>query len=156
RTFRVVIMRTAFLTGLTLGILVVGWQAPTPTEAPQDTERGPKSPEASLRALRVRPGFTVELVATEPLGASPIAIDWGPDGKLWVVEMGDYPLGVDNKGKAGGRIKYLEDTDSDGKYDKATLFLDGLEYPTGVMAWRKGVLVTCAPEIFYAEDTDGD
>ena len=22
--------------------------------------------------------------------------------------------------------------------------------------WRKGVLVMCAPEIFYAEDTDGD
>src|SRR5262249_38267777 len=27
--------------------------------------------------------------------------------------------------------------------------------PTGVMPWGKGVLVTCAPDIFYAEDTTG-
>src|SRR5262249_12850572 len=113
------------------------------------------SPEASLRSIRTRPGFTVELVAAEPLVQSPIAFAWGPDGKLWVVEMGDYPLGVDGKGKPGGRVKYLEDTKGTGKYDKATVFLDNLPFPTGVTPWRKGVIVTCAPEIFYAEDTKG-
>src|SRR5439155_2990228 len=40
--------------------------------------------------------------------------------------------------------------------DKATIFLDKIGYPTSVVPWRKGVIVTCAPEIFYAEDTDGD
>jgi putative membrane-bound dehydrogenase-like protein len=115
-----------------------------------------KSPEASLHSMQVRPGFEVELVACEPLVQSPIAFAWGADGKLWVVEMGDYPLGVDGKGKPGGRIKYLEDDKGTGKYDKATVFLDGLPFPTGVTPWGKGVLVTCAPEIFYAEDTDGD
>jgi putative membrane-bound dehydrogenase-like protein len=114
-----------------------------------------KSPQASLRSIRPRPGFQVELVAAEPLVQSPIAFAWGADGKLWVVEMGDYPLGLDNKGKPGGRVKYLEDTDGDGKYDKATVFLDGLSFPTNVMPWRKGVLVTCAPEIFYAESSKG-
>ena len=49
----------------------------------------------------------------------PIAFDWGADGKLWVVEMGDYPLGVDGKGKPGGVVRILEDTDGDGRYDKA-------------------------------------
>lgn len=114
-----------------------------------------KSPQASLRSIRTRPGFQVELVASEPLVQSPIAFAWGPDGKFWVVEMGDYPLGLENKGKPGGRIKYLEDTDGDGRYDKVTVFLDGLSFPTSVLPWRKGVLVTCAPEIFYAEDTKG-
>ncbi|HTU23017.1 MAG TPA: PVC-type heme-binding CxxCH protein, partial [Gemmataceae bacterium] len=52
--------------------------------------------------------------------------------------------------------KYLEDTDGDGRYDKATVFLDGLSFPTSVLPWRKGVLVTCAPEIFYADDAQGN
>jgi putative membrane-bound dehydrogenase-like protein len=113
------------------------------------------SAEASLRSIHLRPGFEVELVAAEPLVQSPITFAWGADGKLWVVEMGDYPLGVDGKGKPGGRVKYLEDTKGTGKYDKATVFLDKLPFPTGVMPWGKGVLVTCAPRIFYAEDTKG-
>jgi putative membrane-bound dehydrogenase-like protein len=115
-----------------------------------------KSPKASLACLHARPGFKAELVVCEPLVQSPIAMAWGPDGKLWVVEMGDYPLGVDGKGKPGGRVKFLESTKGDGKYDKATVFLDNLPFPTGVLPWRKGVIVTCAPEVFYAEDTDGD
>jgi len=114
------------------------------------------SAEQSLAALRVRPGFKVELVACEPLVMDPIAFEWGPDGRLWVVEMGDYPLGLDGQGKPGGRIKFLEDLDGDGRYDKATVFLEGVNFPTGVMPWREGVLVAAAPEIFYAEDTDGD
>src|SRR5262245_20789563 len=119
-------------------------------------EPGPKSPEESLKCIKVRPGFTVELMAAEPLVMDPIAFAWGPDGKYWVVEMGDYPLGTDGHGKFGGRVRCLEDTDGDGRYDRSTVFLDGLGFPTGVLPWRKGVLVACAPDIFYAEDTDGD
>ncbi len=122
----------------------------------KDVEPGPKSPDASLRCMKVRPGFTVELVAAEPLVQDPIAFAWGPDGKLWVAEMGDYPRGEDDKGKFGGRVRFLEDADGDGAYDKSTVFLDGLGFPTGVTPWRAGVLVTCAPDIFYAEDRDGD
>src|SRR5207302_10424686 len=110
-----------------------------------EMEPAPRSPEASLKSIRVAAGFQVELVAAEPLVEDPIAFAWGPDGKLWVVEMGDYPLGVDGKGKAGGRIKYLESTKGDGKYDKATVFLDNLAFPTGVLPWRKGMLNTSAP-----------
>jgi putative membrane-bound dehydrogenase-like protein len=119
----------------------------------ESVEPQAKSPEASLHSIKARPGFEVELVASEPLVQSPIYMAWGPDGKLWVVEMGDYPLGLDGKGKPGGRIKYLEDTNGDGKYVKATVFLDNLSYPTSVMPWGKGVIVTAAPEIFYAESS---
>src|ERR1700677_3715322 len=115
-----------------------------------------KSPEESLRSIQVAPGFTVELAATEPLVKDPIAFEWGADGKLWVVEMGDYPLGIDGKGKPGGVVRFLEDIDGDGRYDKQTTFLEALCFPTGVMPWRAGVLVACAPDIFYAEDRDGD
>jgi putative membrane-bound dehydrogenase-like protein len=143
-------------TALTCSLLLTAASAWRAADGPPQPQPGPKSPAASLRALHARPGFTVELVAAEPLTKDPVAFDWGPDGKLWVVEMADYPLGMDNKGKPGGRVRFLEDTNGDGRYVKSTLFLDGLEYPSGIMAWGKGVLVTCAPEIFYAEDTDGD
>jgi putative membrane-bound dehydrogenase-like protein len=114
-----------------------------------------RTADASLRSIHTRAGFQVELLASEPLLQSPINFAWGPDARLWVVEMGDYPLGLDGKGKPGGRIKVLEDPNGDGHYTKATVFLDGLSFPTSVLPWRKGILVTCAPEIFYAEDTKG-
>jgi putative membrane-bound dehydrogenase-like protein len=116
----------------------------------------PRSPEESLRTLKVKDGFEVQLVAAEPMTMSPTAIEWGPDGKLWIAEMADYPLGVDDHGKAGGRIRFLEDTDGDGKYDKSTLFMEGVNFPQSIMPWRDGVIVTAAPEIFFAADRDGD
>lgn len=122
----------------------------------KDVEPESKSPAASLRALRARPGFTVDLVAAEPLVVDPVAFDWGPDGRMWVAEMRDYPTGMDADGKPGGVIKCLEDTDDDGHYDRATEFLTDVAFPNSVKVWRKGVIVTCAPDILYAEDTDGD
>jgi putative membrane-bound dehydrogenase-like protein len=110
----------------------------------------------AVASIQVPPGFKVELAAAEPLVRDPINLDWGPDGKLWVVEMGDYPLGIGPDKKPGGRIRYLEDLDGDGYFEKSTVFLEGLRHPTDVKAWRKGVLVTSAPDILYAEDTDGD
>jgi putative membrane-bound dehydrogenase-like protein len=119
-------------------------------------EVAPSSPQDSLKMHRVLPGYRIELVAAEPLVKDPVAIDWGPDGKLWVAEMADYPLGLDGKGKAGGRVRYLEDTNGDGKYDRSQLFLENISFPTGIMAWQDGVLITAAPAIIYAVDTNGD
>ncbi len=106
--------------------------------------RAPSRPSSRWRSLYARPGFKVELAACEPLVADPVAIAFGPDGRLWVTEMGDYPRGADGKGGHGGRVRFLEDTDGDGRYDKSTVFLDDLGYPNGVTPWRGGVLVTCA------------
>lgn len=125
----------------------------TKTPAP---DAPPMTPEASLAATHVRPGYELQLVAAEPLVKDPVAIAWGADGRLWVAEMADYPYGMDGKGKPGGRIRCLRDTNGDGKYDQSTLFLDNISFPNGVMPWRDGILVTAAPEIFYAEDTNGD
>lgn len=116
----------------------------------------PLSPEEALEAFTVRPGFEVELVASEPVVVDPVAMNWDEGGNLWVVEMRDYPLGIDGKGKPGGVIKKLQDRDGDGHYEDSTLFLEGVTYPTGVFPWRKGVLYTATPDIVYAEDTDGD
>lgn len=116
----------------------------------------PRSPAESLASITVAPDLEVELVAAEPLVMDPIDLAWGADGRMWVVEMADYPLGLDGKGKPGGRIRVLESTRGDGRYDKSTLFAEGLNFPTSVLPWRSGVLVTAIPDILFLEDTDGD
>ncbi|MFM7163860.1 MAG: PVC-type heme-binding CxxCH protein [Planctomycetaceae bacterium] len=116
----------------------------------------PVSPQESLSLIEVREGYEVQLVAAEPLVQDPVAIDWGVDGRLWVAEMADYPSGMDGNGVAGGRIRVLQDTNGDGQYDSSRVFLDNVAFPNGVLAWGQGVLVTAAPEIFYAADSDGD
>lgn len=133
----------------------------------------PLSPQESLKAIRTKADLTVEVVASEPLIESPVAIDWDAQGRMWVCEMYDYPAGLNPPANPdrkygeplkeppggftpGGRIKILTDRDGDGRYDKATLFLDGIPFPTGVMPWRKGALICAAPDLLYAEDTNGD
>ncbi len=121
-----------------------------------EAEPQPLEVDRAIQSIHVPDGYKLELVAAEPLIQDPVAIDWGADGKLWVVEMADYPLGMDGKGKPGGRVRLLEDTDADGQYDKSTLFAEGLSFPTGVLVWGNGILVTAAPQILYLEDTSGD
>jgi putative membrane-bound dehydrogenase-like protein len=116
----------------------------------------PLLPAESLKTMQTHDRLRIELVAAEPLVADPVAIDFGHDGKLWVAEMHDYPEGLDGNYKPGGRVKFLEDTDGDGNYDRATTFLDGIAFPTGVTVWRSGVLICSAPDVLYAEDTTGD
>ena len=95
-------------------------------------------------------------MVNEPLVMDPVAFEWDEHGRLWVVEMADYPLGMDDNGKPGGRVRILEDRNNDGHYDHSTVFLDALPYPSGVMPWRDGVLVSAAPNILFARDTNGD
>ena len=116
-------------------------------------ENRPLEPDAALRSFAVPPGFRMELVACEPLVKDPINIAFDHRGRLWVVEMGDYPLGNESQ---GGTVKILTDPDGDGRFDQATVFLEGLPYPTGVFPWRDGAVVSCAPEVFFARDRDGD
>jgi len=116
----------------------------------------PKSPEESRRTIQVDGDLRVELVAAEPLIASPVAIDWDLRGRMWVLEMYDYPSGLHDNNTPGGRVVILESTKGDGRYDKRTVFLDHLPYPQGLMCWRNGVLVCAAPDILYAPDDDHD
>lgn len=109
----------------------------------------PLSPEESAKKWHVREGYRIELVAAEPVVLDPVAFDWDEQGRLWVIEMADYPLGMDGNGKAGGRVVRLEDTDHDGRYDKRHVIVSDLSYPTGILTWREGVIVTAAPDIFF-------
>ena len=110
----------------------------------------PLNPQDALKAFRTKPDLQIELVAAEPLIQSPVAIDWDSQGRLWAVEMFDYPMGLDGNWKPGGRVKVL-----DGK-GKATVFMNGLPFPTGLLVVSNGVYICAAPDILFAQDTDGD
>ena len=133
----------------------------TTTAAPPATKVStevvpPLAPSESLKKIHLPAGFKAEIVAAEPLLLDPVAFDWDERGRLWVIEMADYPLGMDGKGKPGGRVRVLDDTDGDGRYDKSTLFADGLNFPNGILTWRDGVIITAAPNVLFLQDTDGD
>jgi putative membrane-bound dehydrogenase-like protein len=149
---------TSLHLGVVLAVLLAGnanayKEVPPPERVVLPVAR---TPEQSLRSITVPAGMEVELVAAEPQVMDPIDLAWGADGRMWVVEMADYPTGMDGKGKPGGRIRVLESTRNDGRFDKSTLFADGLNFPTSVKPWRNGVLVVAVPHILLLEDTDGD
>ncbi|HTI52541.1 MAG TPA: PVC-type heme-binding CxxCH protein, partial [Planctomycetaceae bacterium] len=114
--------------------------------------RGPLTPDQSRLEIQLAdPDLVVELVAAEPAVNSPVAVSWDEAGRLYVVEMSDYPTA-----ETGGRIRQLIDRDSDGVFESGTTFADGLKFPTGALPWNGGFLVTSAPDILFFKDTDGD
>ena len=107
----------------------------------------PKTPDEEAKTFRALDGFSMDLLAAEPLVASPVAMTYDENGRAYVCEMRDYPYtdkahhkpSQENPTDAPiGRIRLLEDTDGDGKFDKSTIFADGLSWPTGVACWKGG------------------
>src|SRR5687768_831030 len=43
-----------------------------------------RSPEEELGTFQLAPGVRVELVASEPMIAHPVAVAFDPDGRMWV------------------------------------------------------------------------
>ena len=101
----------------------------------------------------MEPGLRLELVAAEPLVVSPVAMAFDERGRIFVAEMRGYPNDGVGTGKiTSGRIKLLTDKDGDGFYETATVWADGLRFPTGLTPWRGGLLVANAPELIYMTD----
>ncbi len=113
------------------------------------------SPQEAQAAFVARPGFHVELAASEPNVASPVAMAFDESGALFVAEMRDYPL-PEMRAKRQGTIRRLADFDGDGFYESSTVFLNGLTWPTSVTCWGGGVFVAAAPDLLFAKDHDGD
>ncbi len=123
-------------------------------------------------------GFHVEVVASEPMIRQPVTASFDERGRLWVIEYLQYPnpaglkpVTVDQflrteydrvpdpppKGPRGAdRIKILEDTDGDGRMDKATVFVEGLNLASGLAVGHGGVFVGQAPYLLFYPDKNKD
>ncbi|MCW0219224.1 MAG: ThuA domain-containing protein, partial [Prosthecobacter sp.] len=134
---------------------------------------GAPRPQDLLKQLEVHPDFDISLVGSEPLINNPMNINWDEKGRLWVVETPEYPNGLrqanveswmDSGSVKPGqyqrdpmdRVSILTDTDGDGIMDKKQVFADKIELATSSVFYKKGVIVSAAPDIWYFEDTDGD
>ncbi len=119
-----------------------------------DTQpQSPVSPAESLKWLEAQAGFRVELVASEPQIVDPVSMQIDEQGRIWVVEMRDYPSEDDSP---KSRIVILQDKDQDGFFESSKVFADKLLFATGVQPWQNGALVTAQGQLLMLRDTDGD
>ena len=120
----------------------------------------PLSPEQSIKRIQLPPGFHVELVASEPMVQEPVAICWDGNGRMYVAEMNTYMIDANATGEFEhtSRIKLLDDTDGDGKMDKASVFVDSLLLPRAILCVGDQLLVqeTNVQHIRSYRDTNGD
>src|SRR5262249_58701513 len=96
------------------------------------------SPQKAAEAMTVPEGFSVSLFAGEPDVMQPIAMCLDDRGRLWVAEAYSYPVRRNDK-DAKDRILIFEDTDGDGKFDKRTVFMEGLNLVSGLEVGFGGV-----------------
>src|SRR5205823_5581253 len=83
--------------------------------------------------LQVPEGFVIERVAGPPLVERPIMACFDDQGRLYVSDS----AGVNLKGSElikdpPHRIRVLEDTHGDGKFDKSRVWADKLVFPQGL------------------------
>ncbi len=125
----------------------------------------PTAPQNAAKTFHVLDGFQMQLIAAEPLVTDPVAITYDADGRAYVCEMNDYPYTDKEHHKHAqenptdqsiGKVRLLTDTDGDGVFDKATIFAEGLSWPTGAACWKGGIFVTATPDVWYLKDTNGD
>src|SRR5215212_9802578 len=116
----------------------------------------PLPPEEAAKKMTLPEGFEARIFASEPQVVNPVAMTWDERGRLWVVELYEYPLGAAPGTKPRDNIKILEDTDNDGRADKVTVFADGLNLATGILLGNGGAYVGQAPDLLFLQDTNHD
>jgi mono/diheme cytochrome c family protein/glucose/arabinose dehydrogenase len=117
-----------------------------------------RSPDEELATFQLEPGLKIQLVASEPMVQEPVIITFDEDGRLWVVEMRGFMPNVDGEGEDQpvGRISVLEDTDSDGRMDVSTIYIDSLVMPRALAVVKGGALIAENNSLWVTEDLDGD
>ncbi|HVV02195.1 MAG TPA: PVC-type heme-binding CxxCH protein, partial [Verrucomicrobiae bacterium] len=113
------------------------------------------SPEDAAKDMTLPPGFKATLFAGEPDVKQPISFAIDDRGRLWVAEAYTYPFRAP-EGKGKDRILVFEDTNGDGKFDRRTVFMEGLNLVSGLEVGFGGVWLGAAPNLYFIPIKDGD
>ncbi|WP_182864864.1 PVC-type heme-binding CxxCH protein [Stieleria mannarensis] len=114
------------------------------------------TPDEAVKKMSIPDGFDVSIFAAEPDLAEPIAFCFDDRGRMWVVENLNYRTRREHTDDKVSRIQILEDTDSDGVFDKKTTFADDLTFTSGIAVGFGGVYVGSPPNFSFIPDADGD
>ena len=124
------------------------------------SSRLPLTPEQSILAFHLPPGYHMELVASEPMISEPVAIAWDGNARMYVAQMESYTQDADgtNTKVKKSRVMLLEDTNNDGKMDKSSVFIKDLLLPRMILCVNHELLVneTDTYDIYSYKDTNGD
>src|SRR5262249_54669813 len=112
-------------------------------------------PEKPAPVMTVPGGFEVKLFAGGPDGRQPIAMCLDDRGRVWVAEAYCYPIRRPDK-EANDRILIFEDSDGDGKFDKRTVFMEGLNLVSGLEVGFGGVWIGAAPYLMFVPMKEGE
>lgn len=112
--------------------------------------------EEAIAKMRIAEGYELTLVAEEPDVINPVVMRFDEWGRLWVVEMVGYMNDIEGTQDLDpvGRISILEDTNGDGKRDKATVFLDKLIEPRAMAFHKNGILWADTQKLYHTEIVD--
>jgi len=111
-------------------------------------------PEKAAQAMTVPEGFEVTLFAGEPDVMQPIAMCLDDRGRVWVAEAYSYPIRRKNPKEFKDRILIFEDTKGTGKFDKRTVFMEGLNLVSGLEVGFGGVWIGQAPYLLFVPMKD--
>ncbi len=115
------------------------------------------TPQQALASLELPDGFHATLFAAEPDVQQPIALATDARGRLWVAENYTYAeRQLDYDTRLRDRIVILEDSDSDGTFDKRTVFWDQGVRLTSIEVGFGGVWALCAPHLLFIPDANHD
>ncbi|HLY10988.1 MAG TPA: PVC-type heme-binding CxxCH protein [Planctomycetota bacterium] len=112
-------------------------------------------PEEAAKVMTVPDGFHVTLCAGEPDVVQPIAMALDERGRLWVAINESYPIWRPPQEGGQCRIMIYEDTKGDGKFDKKTLFIDNLNFVSGLEVGYGGVFVGAPPYLLFIPNKEG-
>jgi len=112
-------------------------------------------PEQAAREMTLPPKFSATLFAGEPDVKQPIAFALDDRGRVWVAEAYTYPQRAP-EGEGKDRILIFEDTNGDGKFDKRTVFMEGLNLVSGLQVGFGGVWIGAAPYLMFVPIKPGE